>query len=229
MKGPPAFLAFDIGAESGRVVLGRLQNDRIELQEIHRFPNGPVQIGDSLHWDVLHLWQEMKHGLAHAVREAGDSLVSLGVDTWGVDFGLLDVDDNLIGNPFHYRDRRTGGGAIQDALTHSVNWVESILGPADSVLCDCAHLVLPNVEVEDTVHVSARHGAALVLVRLIGAAHSVTTGGSCPRFMSGARIIPPPAKNATRSPPIASWPRSPSSKCRGSRWCEAGHANSQMV
>jgi predicted dehydrogenase len=61
----------------------------------------------------------------------------------------------------YYRDRRTGGGAIQDALTHSVNWVESILGPADSVLCDCAHLVLPNVEVEDTVHVSARHGAAL--------------------------------------------------------------------
>jgi len=62
----------------------------------------------------------------------------------------------------YYRDRRTGGGAIQDALTHSVNWVESVLGPADSVLCDCAHQVLANVEVEDTVHVSARHGAALV-------------------------------------------------------------------
>jgi predicted dehydrogenase len=61
----------------------------------------------------------------------------------------------------YYRDRRTGGGAIQDALTHSVNWVESVLGPADSVLCDCAHLVLPGVEVEDTVHVSARHGAAM--------------------------------------------------------------------
>ena len=62
----------------------------------------------------------------------------------------------------YYRDRRTGGGAIQDALTHSVNWVESVLGPADSVLCDCAHLVLPDVEVEDTVHVSARHGATMV-------------------------------------------------------------------
>ena len=122
MKGPPAFLAFDIGAESGRVVLGRLQNDRIELQEIHRFPNGPVQIGDSLHWDVLHLWQEMKHGLAHAVREAGDSLVSLGVDTWGVDFGLLDVDDNLIGNPFHYRDRRTEG--ILQTVSKSISHAE---------------------------------------------------------------------------------------------------------
>ncbi len=66
----------------------------------------------------------------------------------------------------YYRDRRTGGGAIQDALTHSVNWVESVLGPADSVLCDCAHLVLPNVEVEDSVHVSSRHGAALATFAL---------------------------------------------------------------
>ncbi|MBI5768511.1 MAG: Gfo/Idh/MocA family oxidoreductase [Verrucomicrobia bacterium] len=73
----------------------------------------------------------------------------------------------LSGQPFHllrpayaqtyYRDRRTGGGAIQDALTHSANWIESVLGPTESVLCDCAHLALPDVEVEDTVHVSARH------------------------------------------------------------------------
>lgn len=61
----------------------------------------------------------------------------------------------------YYRDRATGGGAIQDALTHTVNWVESVLGPADSVLCDCAHLVLPDVTVEDTVHVASRHGDAL--------------------------------------------------------------------
>ncbi|MCX6955080.1 MAG: Gfo/Idh/MocA family oxidoreductase [Verrucomicrobia bacterium] len=75
------------------------------------------------------------------------------------------------GQPFHllrpgyaqsyYRDRKSGGGAIQDALTHSVNWVESVVGPADSVLCDCAHQLLPGVEVEDTVHVSARHGDIL--------------------------------------------------------------------
>jgi predicted dehydrogenase len=76
------------------------------------------------------------------------------------------------GQPFHrlrkgyattyYRDHRTGGGAIQDALTHSANWVESVIGPTDSVLCDSAHLVLPDVEVEDTVHLSARHGRVLV-------------------------------------------------------------------
>jgi len=62
----------------------------------------------------------------------------------------------------YYRDRKTGGGAIQDALTHTVNWVESILGPTDSVLCDCAHQALPEVTVEDTVNLSARNGATLV-------------------------------------------------------------------
>jgi len=62
----------------------------------------------------------------------------------------------------YYRDRKLGGGAIQDALTHTVNWFESILGPTDSVVCDCAHQVLPEVTVEDTVHISARHGATLV-------------------------------------------------------------------
>lgn len=76
------------------------------------------------------------------------------------------------GQPFHrlrpayartyYRDRRSGGGAIQDALTHTVNWVESVIGPTDSVVCDCAHQVLPDVEVEDTVHIAARNGRALV-------------------------------------------------------------------
>ncbi len=76
----------------------------------------------------------------------------------------------VAGQPFHrlrpayantyYRDRKTGGGAIQDALTHSANWIESVLGPTESVICDCAHLALPGVEVEDTVHISARHAAA---------------------------------------------------------------------
>ena len=76
------------------------------------------------------------------------------------------------GQPFHlfrpayaktyFRSRATGGGALQDALTHAVNWMESVVGPVDSVICDCAHLVLPDVEVEDTVHVSARHGQAMV-------------------------------------------------------------------
>jgi rhamnulokinase len=109
MKESPAYLAFDLGAESGRAVLGRLKEDRVELQELHRFPNGPVRVGDSLHWDILRLWEEMKKGLGLAVQAAGDPLISLGVDAWGVDFGLLDRNDTLLGNPYHYRDQRTEG------------------------------------------------------------------------------------------------------------------------
>ncbi len=119
MSASPAYVAFDLGAESGRVILGRLEADRILLKEIHRFPNRPVQLGNSLYWDVLNLWEEMKRGLALAAREAGDSLVSLGVDTWGVDFGLLDAQDQLIGNPFHYRDRRTDG--ILEKVSHTLS------------------------------------------------------------------------------------------------------------
>jgi predicted dehydrogenase len=98
------------------------------------------------------------------LREARDFLL-------GGQLGAIRQVISLSGQPFHrlrpgyarsyYRDRASGGGAIQDALTHTVNWVESVVGPAESVLCDCAHLHLPEVEVEDTVHVSARHGAVL--------------------------------------------------------------------
>ncbi len=103
------FLALDLGAESGRAVVAHLDDSRLHLEEIHRFPNGPVQVLDSLHWDVLRLWGEIKQGLALAAKACGDSLVSIGLDTWGVDFGLLAADDTLLGNPYHYRDRRTDG------------------------------------------------------------------------------------------------------------------------
>ena len=103
------FLAFDLGAESGRAVVGHLEDDRLRLEEIHRFPNGPVQVLNSLHWDVLRLWSEIKHGLGLAAKTHGNDLVSVGLDAWGVDFGLLAADDTLLGNPYHYRDRRTDG------------------------------------------------------------------------------------------------------------------------
>jgi rhamnulokinase len=101
------FLAFDLGAESGRAVVGHLDGDNLRLEELHRFTNGPVQVLDGLHWDVLRLWSEIKHGLALASKAYGDTLASIGLDTWGVDFGLLAADDTLVGNPHHYRDRRT--------------------------------------------------------------------------------------------------------------------------
>ena len=104
-----AFLAFDMGAESGRAIVGAFDGSRVELEEVHRFPNEPVMIGNTLHWDVLRLYRETKRGLAAAVRRMGESIVSLGVDTWGVDFGFLDKNGNLLSNPVHYRDKRTDG------------------------------------------------------------------------------------------------------------------------
>jgi rhamnulokinase len=103
------FLAFDLGAESGRAVVGHFEDNRLRLEEIHRFPNGPVQVLDGLHWDVLRLWSEIQHALGLAASAYGSQLRSAGLDAWGVDFGLLAADDTLLGNPYHYRDGRTDG------------------------------------------------------------------------------------------------------------------------
>lgn len=100
------FLAFDLGAESGRAMTGRLDSGLLELREVHRFANEPVRAGGSLHWDVLRLWLEMRRGL-DAVREA--RFDSLGVDAWGCDFALLGEGGALVENPYHYRDARTDG------------------------------------------------------------------------------------------------------------------------
>ncbi len=103
------FLAVDLGAESGRVVAGHFDGTRVGLEEVHRFPNGPVNVRGNLLWDILRLWSDIKVGLAKAAAAYGDRIVGIGLDTWGVDFGLLGQDDNLLGNPYHYRDSRTDG------------------------------------------------------------------------------------------------------------------------
>lgn len=102
-------LALDLGAESGRAILGQFDGQRLALTDIHRFPNGPVRLPDGLHWDVLRLYAEMKAGITRAVREHGYELASIGIDTWGVDYALLDRQGALVGNPHHYRDDRTDG------------------------------------------------------------------------------------------------------------------------
>ncbi len=107
------FLAFDLGAESGRAMLGAL-DAKLTLTEVHRFPNIPARLPDGLHWDTLRLWNECKTGLAQTVRKSGIELAGIGIDTWGVDYGLLDSQGNLISNPYHYRDSRTDG-MIQEA------------------------------------------------------------------------------------------------------------------
>jgi rhamnulokinase len=103
------YLAVDIGAESGRTILGTLDEDHLTLTETHRFPNGPVRLPDGLHWDVLRLWSEIKTGTGISAAKLNKSLDSIGIDTWGVDFALLDSQGVLVSNPWHYRDTRTDG------------------------------------------------------------------------------------------------------------------------
>src|SRR5262245_1978020 len=101
------YLAVDLGAESGRGLLGRFDGERLELEELHRFPNGPVRMLDTLYWDLPRLFEEIKIALRKGA--AGGELDGVGVDTWGVDFGLIGRGDTLLGNPVHYRDARTDG------------------------------------------------------------------------------------------------------------------------
>ncbi|MGD0815227.1 MAG: rhamnulokinase family protein [Verrucomicrobiota bacterium] len=103
------YLAVDLGAESGRVMAGLWNGRKIQLEEIHRFPNGPVSLAGTLRWDVLRLWAEIQNGLALAGKRFGNSIVSVGADTWGVDFVLLDKNNEMLGQPYHYRDARTNG------------------------------------------------------------------------------------------------------------------------
>lgn len=109
MASEAKFLAFDLGAESGRAVVGHFDGERLRLEDAHRFTTGPTRILDTLYWDALRLFSECKRGLGLAVAAHGPDLAGLGIDTWGVDFGLLAKDDSLLGNPRHYRDHGNDG------------------------------------------------------------------------------------------------------------------------
>ncbi|MGC8667835.1 MAG: rhamnulokinase [Chthonomonadales bacterium] len=109
MPGTARFLTFDLGAESGRAVLGTIARSRLTLTEVHRFPNEPQRILGRFYWDTVRLFAEISNGLARTVREHPGELQGMGVDTWGVDYALLDRDDELLGVPYHYRDSRTDG------------------------------------------------------------------------------------------------------------------------
>lgn len=103
------FIAVDLGASSGRVLLGTLAEGRFRVRELRRFENGPVRLGHSLFWNPLGLWQEIKAALSACTDDDKRVLEGLGVATWGVDFALLDESGQLLGNPHHYRDPRTDG------------------------------------------------------------------------------------------------------------------------
>ncbi|MDF2923700.1 MAG: carbohydrate kinase [Paenibacillaceae bacterium] len=119
-------LAFDLGASSGRAMVGTLDRSApggpvVRLEEVHRFPNEPVAAGGHLYWDVLRLLHELKQGFRKAAE--GREIAGFGIDTWGVDYGLLGADGELLGNPYHYRDSRTD---------YTVDKVHDIIG-ADSL------------------------------------------------------------------------------------------------
>jgi len=97
------FVAIDLGAESGRVIVGDLS----KMEIIYRFPNNLVRVKDSIFWDILGIFNEIKKGLKKAFKKYPNQIVSIGIDTWGVDYVLLDDDGDLLGNPYHYRDKRT--------------------------------------------------------------------------------------------------------------------------
>lgn len=113
-----SFAAVDLGASSGRVMLADVSAGGVTLREVHRFANRPVTVRGTLHWDVLSLWDGIVHGLRIAGRDRR-TLAGIGVDSWGVDYALLDEDGELLGNPTHYRDRRTDGVAAAVAQTIS--------------------------------------------------------------------------------------------------------------
>ena len=98
-------LALDFGATSGRAMLCSFDGNKIDIEELHRFDNSPVQINGVLYWDILRLYHELKTGIVKAKLKGGFD--SIGIDTWGVDFALIDENGKMLSNPVHYRDRRT--------------------------------------------------------------------------------------------------------------------------
>ncbi|MGN0674849.1 MAG: rhamnulokinase family protein, partial [Oscillospiraceae bacterium] len=100
-------LVFDFGASSGRAMLGKFNSETISLEEIHRFENNPVKLNGTFYWDIYRLFYEVRQGISKAVLAGGFD--SIGVDTWGVDFGLIGADGALLESPVHYRDERTNG------------------------------------------------------------------------------------------------------------------------
>jgi rhamnulokinase len=106
---PAGLLAIDLGAESGRAVLGRFDGQRVDMREVYRFPNDPVSLPNGIYWDILSIYRHILAGLSAAGAESGGMIDSLGIDSWAVDFSLLDDSGALLENPRHYRDPRNEG------------------------------------------------------------------------------------------------------------------------
>jgi rhamnulokinase len=151
MSGPVAVAAVDLGASGGRVMAGQVGSSGVTLHEVHRFGNQPVTAGGILYWDILRLYADVRHGLELAGRQF--PLASAGIDGWGVDYGLLGETGALLGNPVHYRDRRTEGvadrvlAAVPAAELYAVTGIQqlpfnTIYQLAATSALDCARTML---------------------------------------------------------------------------------------
>ena len=117
MKSEKVFIAIDLGAGSGRVIAARTDLSKIELEEIHRFDNPGTDLPGGSFWNIIGLYREILEGLRRAVEWHGENIVSIGIDTWGCDFGLIDAGGELLGMPHQYRDPRFEGMA---AAMHAI-------------------------------------------------------------------------------------------------------------
>lgn len=117
---PKCYLAVDCGAESGRVVAGLWDGAHMRLEELHRFPTGATPVDGTLRWDIARIWREIEHGLGRAAQRFGQSIVSVGVDTWGIDYVLIDKAGELLEQPWNYRDARTRGmlEKVKERVSH---------------------------------------------------------------------------------------------------------------
>lgn len=150
---PLRLAAVDLGATSGRVMVAEVGPDRLDLEEVHRFPNQGVAVGDALYWDVLSLWRGLLHGLEAAT--AGGVLDGIGIDSWAVDYGLIDASGELLGNPFSHRDRRTDGVAdkladqVGGAELYAVNGLQQL--PFNTIYQLVASLGSPQLQAAETL------------------------------------------------------------------------------
>ena len=113
------YVAIDLGAESGRLTVGVFDGEKLKLHEVYRFRTGPTYVLNTMRWDILGFWREIEGGLSAVGAELHKRPVTIGIDSWGVDFGLLDRDGELIANPYHYRDRRTS--CVVDKVCHLIS------------------------------------------------------------------------------------------------------------
>jgi rhamnulokinase len=157
MQDAMKFVAVDLGASSGRLMVGRWDGRRFSLEELHRFANGGVSVQGSIDWDVLRIWSEIQSGLMKYRARFGDSPAGIGVDAWGVDFGLLDKRGRLLGNPSCYRDPRTNGvpekvfARVSEAEIFAATGVQTM---QINTLFQLASMVLvgdPKLEVAETL------------------------------------------------------------------------------